>query len=84
MKSFKKHSVAIVFASIVLISLFTAANVKWGDQRWHGIISHDANGYYAYLPAVFIYHDLNFNFYDSQLEENKKTTPISYMITESP
>jgi len=28
-------------------------------------LSSDARGYYAWLPAIFIYHDLNFHFYDS-------------------
>lgn len=28
-------------------------------------ISGDARGYYAWLPALFIYHDLNFSFFDS-------------------
>jgi len=28
-------------------------------------ICGDARGYYAWLPALFIYHDLNFNFFDS-------------------
>ena len=27
-------------------------------------ICGDARGYYAWLPAIFIYHDLNFKFYD--------------------
>ncbi len=28
-------------------------------------IAGDARGYYAWLPAIFIYHDLNFTFFDS-------------------
>ena len=28
-------------------------------------ISADARGYYAWLPAIFIYHDLNFTFFDT-------------------
>ncbi len=28
-------------------------------------ITDDARGYYAWLPAIFIYHDLNFAFYDT-------------------
>jgi hypothetical protein len=35
-------------------------------------ICGDARGYYAWLPAVFIYHDLNFAFFDSV--EMKDTT----------
>lgn len=59
---------------IVLLSLtvcfFVTTNIHWGKNKWQNIIEADAKGYYAYLPAVFIYHDLNFGFYDSI--ENKK------------
>lgn len=71
----KKQIINPIFLSFLLIfvlSLFSSLNVKWGDQRWHSIIAHDANGYYAYLPAVFIYHDLSFGFYD-HLDKEKKT-----------
>jgi len=29
----------------------------------------DGNGYYAYLPAIFIYHDLHFGFFDKIAEQ---------------
>lgn len=72
MKWNKKYSITISFGIILFVSVFTSMNVKWGDLRWHGIMGHDANGYYAYLPAVFIYDDLNFLFYDHELKELKK------------
>ena len=50
---------------ILIISVFCASNVKWGGQRWKEIIAFDGKGYYAYLPAVFIYHDLQLSFLDS-------------------
>ncbi len=40
------------------------SNLNWGKNHWKDIIEHDAKGYYAYLPAVFIYKDLNFNFFE--------------------
>jgi len=49
---------------IIIIVFFSAANTKWGDQRWYSLLRDDGKGYYAYLPAVFIYHDLSFSFYD--------------------
>jgi hypothetical protein len=49
----------------VAICLFVTTNIHWGKDKWQNIIEADARGYYAYLPAIFIYHDLNFNFYDS-------------------
>jgi hypothetical protein len=39
--------------------------VYWGGSRWNGFFLSDANGYYAYLPATFIYHDWNFSFVDT-------------------
>jgi hypothetical protein len=60
-----------IFSSrnIILISVaicfFVTTNIHWGKNKWQNIIEADARGYYAYLPAVFIYHDLNFSFYDS-------------------
>ena len=55
----------IAIAVIMVIALFVSSNIKWGKNRWNDIYKDDAKGYYSYLPAVFIYHDLNFNFYDS-------------------
>lgn len=50
---------------IMLTCIWVSSNLQWGGNRWKNIIEADAKGYYAYLPAVFIYHDLNFGFYDS-------------------
>jgi hypothetical protein len=50
---------------IFIIQLLIVSNVKWGRDRWKQVIAFDGKGYYAYLPAVFIYKDLNFSFQDS-------------------
>ena len=34
---------------------------KWGKTT-ETFISGDGLGYYAYLPAIYIYHDKNFEF----------------------
>jgi len=68
----KKHSILLSFVLVLILSFFTASNVKWGDDRWHGLIAYDGHGYYAYLPAIFIYHDLNFSFYDHELLDDRK------------
>ncbi len=49
-------------AFIALVMVLVSANLNWG-KHWQGIVEADAKGYYAYLPAVFIYHDLNFGFF---------------------
>lgn len=47
------------------IVLWSMANTSFKKDYKNGIIEADAKGYYAYLPAIFIYHDLNFGFFDS-------------------
>jgi len=49
---------------IMLIMTIVSSNLNWGKDRWKDIIESDAKGYYAYLPAIFIYHDLNFDFFN--------------------
>ncbi|MGD1848406.1 MAG: hypothetical protein ACFB10_23695 [Salibacteraceae bacterium] len=58
--------------SVLLIgglSLWITANLHWGKEHWHSVLQADANGYFAYLPAVFIYQDLTYGFYD-QIEHD--------------
>lgn len=72
MNGLKRHSITLSFALILILSFFTASNVKWGGDRWHGLIAYDGHGYYAYLPAIFIYQDLNYSFYDRELLKDRK------------
>lgn len=64
-----KKSYAIIVV-ILLIMTVVSSNLNWGKDHWKGIIESDGKGYYAYLPAVFIYHDLNFGFFD-KIEKEK-------------
>lgn len=45
--------------------LWVTSNLHWGADKWKGILESDAKGYYAYLPAMFIYNDLNFSFLEA-------------------
>lgn len=57
MNFLKKYICEIVFAiNIFLIPINHDFKIWW--QR---CIVNDAMGYYAYLPAIFIYHDLNYD-----------------------
>ena len=47
-----------------IILMLVTSNINWGKNRWKSIIENDAKAYYAYLPAVFFYHDLNFGFFE--------------------
>ncbi len=62
---------------IVFIVLWTIVNTSFKKDYRTGVIEVDAKGYYAYLPAVFIYHDLNFRFYYN-IERETYYNPILY------
>ena len=71
----QKLSLAIVFILLVICMCFTVS-IRWKGENnaaWKEIVSSDGKGYYAYLPALFIYHDFNFTFL-----ENKKLVPDGY------
>ncbi|MBD98612.1 MAG: hypothetical protein CMO34_02120 [Verrucomicrobia bacterium] len=59
---------------ILFIFLFITTNFHWGKDNWKGVLESDAKGYYAYLPALFIYQDLNFKFID-RIEQSEFTSP---------
>ncbi len=54
--SFSKYALLITIVSTIVVGFYYH---RWSDDK---IIIHDVTGYYAYLPATFIYHDLNFGF----------------------
>lgn len=62
---------------IGFIMVFVSSNINWGKDHWKGILEADAKGYYAYLPAAFIYHDLNFGFFE-EIEQKKYHNPNLY------
>jgi hypothetical protein len=48
-----------------------SSNVHWSrEESWKNLVEADAEGYFAYLPAVVVYNDLNFGFFD-EIKENK-------------
>ncbi len=65
MRNLKNRNYTLIsYCLIAIILIWVSANRNWGDGRWNNIVSSDGNGYYAYLPAIFIYHDLKFDFID--------------------
>lgn len=61
-----KFALLIIAAILVIVSL----NINSGKDYSSGMIMSDGKGYYAWLPAIFIYHDLHFHFFD-QIEKEK-------------
>jgi hypothetical protein len=49
----------------LLVCLVVVSNIRLTNHFWKYSIISDGRGYYAYLPAVFIYNDLHFGFYDN-------------------
>jgi hypothetical protein len=64
MNRLKSLLVKLTIPLIVLACTWYSSNIHWGKQ-WNCIIASDGKGYYAYLPATFIYKDLNFSFFDT-------------------
>ena len=60
----------ITISAMMLVMVLVCSNLNWSKDYWKDIIEADAKGNYAYLPAVFIYHDLNFGFFD-KIEKEK-------------
>jgi len=68
---------AVVPPLILFLVLWAAINTSFKKDYKTGIMEADAKGYYAYLPAVFIYHDLNFGFFN-QIERETYYNPNLY------
>ncbi|MBN4070999.1 hypothetical protein JYT72_00685 [Crocinitomix catalasitica] len=59
MSFIKRFKVAFLLTTLLMILHFTLKDFTNKHQR---PIAGDAMGYYAYLPAIFIYHDLDYKF----------------------
>jgi len=57
----------VITVLAVIITLLNFNHHKW--QRQGQVIRWDVISYYTYLPAVFIYHDIDLNFRDENIEK---------------
>ncbi len=73
------YAIPIIAVILVIVSL----NINSGKDYRSGMIMSDGKGYYAYLPAIFIYHDLHFHFFDKIEKETyySKYHYYDYRIT---
>lgn len=52
----------IIFIGVLIF--WTTSNIRYGgNKNWKSFIDSDGKGYYSYLPAIFIYQDLQFGFF---------------------
>ncbi|MCX6248725.1 MAG: hypothetical protein NTW10_13455 [Bacteroidetes bacterium] len=65
MKQVLKYTPEFILVCYILLFLF----FKHPGETWDRPINSDGKGYYAYLPAFFIYHDLSYKFVESYEEK---------------
>jgi len=58
-----------ILAAVVLIFMFKYRFGGENGEDYKRVINGDGKGYYAYLPAIFIYQDLTFSFFDKDKEK---------------
>lgn len=63
---------------ILLLLLVYTSRINWKNGQWEHVLEADAKGYYAYLPALFIYHDLNFSFFGEVEGERAYDPSLAY------
>ncbi len=76
LKKFRAQSESVRFFTILFLVLFVLAFIfRYWNGGYHNIVNSDGRGYYAYLPAIFIYHDLDYEFfYNGTLNLEKEYT----------
>ncbi len=75
MKILNRYIILFIVAVVTIVS----SNIQWGEKNSHAIIQSDGKGYYSYLPAVFIYHDLHFGFFEEiEKRDYKPNTYYDY------
>jgi hypothetical protein len=66
--SFFKSKRPFAFYSLLIcfsLSIYYLKTNRLNEQRWKEVIVSDGIGYYSYLPALFIYDDLNYSYFYS-------------------
>jgi hypothetical protein len=66
----KYPSRIIIWVSLLIITAVNISYENWNHE--YKIIAWDVNSYYAYLPIVFIYHDIDMDFMDEDIEKHEK------------
>lgn len=74
----KRFSLIALLLSYILILAFLTYYPKFTKQGSEATISYDVAGYYLYLPAIFIYHDVHHLAFQEAMNEKYKYTPGAY------
>ncbi|MEP6645752.1 MAG: hypothetical protein ABJC12_01575 [Saprospiraceae bacterium] len=70
-----KSILAVLFISLIWFMLGTVYYPKWKKSGSEATISWDVSGYYHYLPAIFIYHDLKKQEYMADINSKYLPSP---------
>ena len=84
LRSNRIPNITITIITIVL-AYFTYTGRWLGDDKgaWRRIVDSDGRGYYAYLPAVFIFHDLKFDFIKGEEDKIYGTGSSEYLYLQN-
>ena len=55
-----KHVIGLLMLVVLAISI-SENFINQGGKAWKEVIASDGRGYYAYLPSVFVYHEIGFD-----------------------
>ncbi len=74
-----EHNYNRIFVAFLLSVVFTFFYLRPLKSPWHPFIAGDGLGYYAYLPAIFIYHDadLKFAWFNKVYNDNYVTSSFN-------
>lgn len=59
----------LFLTGLVLLFMFKYRFAGESGDEYKRVVNGDGKGYYAYLPAIFIYHDMTFSFFDKDPEK---------------
>ena len=74
----KHFSLVALFASYSIILCFVFYYPKFNKQGTEATISYDVAGYYFYLPAIFIYHDIHHLEFQEELKNKYQYSSSEY------
>ncbi len=80
MKPLTRYTPEILLFIYILLFL----NFRHPSDNWDRIINSDGKGYYGYLTALFIYHDLDYKFiesYESKYYPSNRSVFKDYRVT---
>ncbi|WP_133162619.1 hypothetical protein [Flavipsychrobacter stenotrophus] len=70
---------------VVFLFAFISIYIFFNREEWKGnMYGYDVDGYYMYLPATFLYHDLGKMGFHKQAEADFGVSPDTYYVFDQP